>query len=121
MKLVSKLLVLALLAGIPLAQAKASCADKKSFLIHEIRSAIATHPNSCRSYVIHIECDVLFKDKLPQLIGVIAHDDFNNYRQVVQFVNRNRQRIANIVADQYSDSMNSLIGDLNAYNNQCAR
>ena len=119
MKLVLKMLVLAVLTGVPISKAAAntesSCSDKKSFLISEVRAAIATHPNSCRSPMIHFECDVLFKSKLPQLVGVIARNEFTNLRQIVDFVNNNRPRIANIVADQYTGSMYSLIGDLNSY------
>jgi hypothetical protein len=122
MKTLTKILVFAVLLTTSFTVALANdCSGKKRFMLNEISSAISTYPKACRRQLIMVGCDVLFKEKLPQLRNLVATDDFRNLRKVVVEINKNPKQIADIIDKSYSGHMSSLIGDLNSYVGQCAR
>lgn len=120
MKSLKTILAIALMSLIP-ALAEAGCTDQKSFIINEVKSAIALRKQACRPQLIMIGCDVLFKEKLPQLVEIISRDDYRNLKSVVSELNKSKKQVYDIVDRKYHGEVNTLISDLNTYSNQCGR
>jgi len=119
MKALLKILVLTAVFTLPAFAMASSCVEKKDFIIKEINGAIEASPNACKS-ALDLKCRLL-KVKLQQLIGVIQKNDNENLHKVIAFINSNKAMINDSIAEDYQKQTNTLLSDLNVYNQQCGK